>query len=103
MTNAGFTGITQYRDIELINMHREMLDQGLPERQFLEGAGITARDNARTPMQWDASPARASPRAIPGSRSTPTTTGSTWRRSGTTRNPFWPITATSSRCESGTK
>ena len=56
MTNAGFTEITHYRDIELINMHREMLDQGLPEHQFLEGAGITARDNARTPMQWDASP-----------------------------------------------
>ena len=55
MTNAGFTEITHYRDIELINMHRQMLDQGLPEHQFLEGAGITARDNARTPMQWDAS------------------------------------------------
>jgi len=56
MTNAGFTAITHYRDIELINMHREMLEQGLPEHQFLEGAGITARDNARTPMQWDAFP-----------------------------------------------
>ncbi|WP_103174334.1 alpha-glucosidase [Paracoccus sp. SY] len=56
MTNAGFTEITHYRDIELINMHREMLMQGLPEHQFLEGAGITARDNARTPMQWDTGP-----------------------------------------------
>lgn len=56
MTNAGFTEITHYRDIELINMHREMLEQGLPEHEFLEGAGITARDNARTPMQWDAGP-----------------------------------------------
>ncbi len=56
MTNAGFTAIAQYRDIELITMHREMLAQGLPEHEFLEGAGITARDNARTPMQWDASP-----------------------------------------------
>lgn len=55
MTNAGFTEIAHYRDIELINMHRQMLDRGLPEHQFLEGAGITARDNARTPMQWDAS------------------------------------------------
>lgn len=56
MTNAGFTEITHYRDIELINMHREMLEQGLLEHEFLEGAGITARDNARTPMQWDAGP-----------------------------------------------
>lgn len=56
MTNAGFTEITHYRDIELIKMHREMLMQGLPEHQFLEGAGITARDNARTPMQWDTGP-----------------------------------------------
>jgi oligo-1,6-glucosidase len=56
MTNVPFTSIGQYRDIETLNMHRLHLEAGLPEADFIRGANANARDNSRTPMQWDASP-----------------------------------------------
>lgn len=54
MTNAGFTRIEQYRDVETLNFHRIQLAQGVTEEAFLEGARANSRDNARTPMQWSA-------------------------------------------------
>ncbi|NOW49001.1 oligo-1,6-glucosidase [Novosphingobium sp. SG751A] len=56
MTNAGFTSIEQYRDVETINFHRIQLAQGVAEADFLAGARANSRDNARTPMQWSAAP-----------------------------------------------
>ncbi len=56
MTNAGFDRIEQHRDVETLNHHRELRLQGLPEDVFLAGARASSRDNARTPMQWDAGP-----------------------------------------------
>ncbi len=56
MTNVPFTSIGQYRDIETLNMHRLHLEAGLPEVDFIRGANANARDNSRTPMQWNASP-----------------------------------------------
>ncbi len=52
MTNAGFTHINQYRDVETINFHHIQLEQGIAEADFLAGARANSRDNARTPMQW---------------------------------------------------
>ena len=52
MTNAGFTRIDQYRDIEAVGMHRQALEAGVPEEQVLAGLGSMGRDNARTPMPW---------------------------------------------------
>lgn len=56
MTNVPFTSITQYRDIETLNMHRLHLEAGLPEADFIAGANANGRDNSRTPMQWNAEP-----------------------------------------------
>ena len=50
MTNAPFAAIEDFRDIETLNHHAEAGDDALPA---LRARG---RDNARTPMQWDASP-----------------------------------------------
>ena len=52
MTNAGFTGIGQYRDVETLNQHEIMRDSAMSEDDFLAGARASSRDNARTPMQW---------------------------------------------------
>lgn len=54
MTNAGFTRIDQYRDVETLNFHRIQLTEGVDEEAFLAGARANSRDNARTPMQWSA-------------------------------------------------
>lgn len=54
MTNAGFTRIDQYRDVETLNFHRIQLAEGVDEADFLAGARANSRDNARTPMQWSA-------------------------------------------------
>ena len=56
MTNAGFTRIDQYRDLETLNFHRIQLAEGVAEADFLAGARANSRDNARTPMQWSAAP-----------------------------------------------
>lgn len=52
MTNAGFTTIDQYRDLETINFHKIQLADGVSEADFMAGARANSRDNARTPMQW---------------------------------------------------
>jgi len=56
MTNMPFTSIDQYRDIETLNMHRLQMEAGLSPEEFIRGANESARDNARTPMQWSAAP-----------------------------------------------
>ena len=56
MTNAGFDDIGDYRDVETLNNHRLMRAAGMSEAEFLAGARISSRDNARTPMQWTDGP-----------------------------------------------
>lgn len=56
MTNAGFTGIDQYRDVETLNFHRLQTAEGVTDEEFLAGARENSRDNARTPMQWSDAP-----------------------------------------------
>jgi oligo-1,6-glucosidase len=54
MTNVAFPSIADYRDIETLNMYRELVDvRGLDEQAALAIIQPTSRDNARTPMQWD--------------------------------------------------
>ncbi|MDO4784811.1 MAG: alpha-glucosidase [Propionibacteriaceae bacterium] len=55
MTNAGFTEIGQYRDIESLNAYADALASGADPADMLESLAVKSRDNARTPMQWDAS------------------------------------------------
>ena len=54
MTNAGYTSIGQYRDVESLNYYRIMLQSGKTEAEALEILRQRSRDNGRTPMQWDA-------------------------------------------------
>ncbi len=56
MTNAGFTRLEQYRDIETLNMYRDGLAEGMTEEELLDAFAKRSRDNARTPMQWTADP-----------------------------------------------
>ena len=53
MTNAYFTDISQYVDVESTNIYKVLLDKGLPEEEVLHILQERSRDNARTPMQWD--------------------------------------------------
>lgn len=52
MTNAGFTDISQYRDVESINHFRILQDKGLSASDAYRILQIHSRDNSRTPMQW---------------------------------------------------
>jgi oligo-1,6-glucosidase len=56
MTNMAFPSIDDYRDIATLNMYREAVGQGMDKQFVLEQIHKQSRDNARTPMQWDASP-----------------------------------------------
>lgn len=56
MTNALFTSIGDFRDIESLNHYAEAVDGGADPARVLAGLRAMGRDNARTPMQWDASP-----------------------------------------------
>jgi oligo-1,6-glucosidase len=54
MTNAGFNKIEEYRDVQTLNEYRHIKNMGGDLQQFLKTAQFGARDNGRTPMQWDA-------------------------------------------------
>ena len=54
MTNVAFPTIDDYRDIETLNMYRERTQAGYSEADILRSLHAKSRDNARTPMQWDA-------------------------------------------------
>ncbi|MFB7948628.1 DUF3459 domain-containing protein, partial [Kitasatospora phosalacinea] len=56
MTNAPFASIEDFRDIESLNHHAQALAAGQDPERVLRGLRAMGRDNARTPMQWDASP-----------------------------------------------
>ncbi len=55
MTNADFADINDLRDIEAVNYHADALALGLSPATVLASLALKTRDNARTPMQWDAS------------------------------------------------
>ena len=56
MTNVQFPSITDYKDIETLNVYRELVEQrGFDPQAVLEMIYAKGRDNARTPLQWDAS------------------------------------------------
>ena len=54
MTNAHFTSIDQYRDVESLNYYQILLEEGKDEDEALEILAARSRDNSRTPMQWNA-------------------------------------------------
>ena len=55
MSNIKFDRIEDYRDIESLNWYQQIKNKGGDLRQFMEAQKIAARDNGRTPFQWDTS------------------------------------------------
>ena len=56
MTNYPFRDPRDYQDIESVNYYHHVLDLGGDPAAALAGLAKMSRDNARTPMQWDAGP-----------------------------------------------
>lgn len=55
MNNIKFNTIDDYKDIESISMYAQVKNKGGDLNALLADQKISARDNARTPFQWDAS------------------------------------------------
>ena len=56
MTNADFTKIEEYKDVEALDIYRDFTERkGFSAEDTLHLLHLKSRDNARTPMQWDAS------------------------------------------------
>ena len=56
MTNAGFTRLDQYRDVESLNHFQILRNKGMSEESVYNILKVHSRDNSRTPMQWTAGP-----------------------------------------------
>ena len=54
MTNAHFTRLDSYHDIESVNWAKGAIAAGLTMPEVLHALAVKSRDNARTPVQWDA-------------------------------------------------
>lgn len=56
MTNVRFNSIEEYKDIETLNMYKEKVkENNEDEVKVMESIYVKGRDNARTPVQWNAS------------------------------------------------
>ena len=55
MTNAYFTDINQYVDVESLNYFKILKEQGIDEEEIYKVLQERSRDNSRTPMQWNSS------------------------------------------------
>ena len=53
MTNPNFQHISDYRDVESLNMFQIMKDEGMSEEEIIDILQQKSRDNSRTPVQWD--------------------------------------------------
>ena len=56
MTNARWGSIEEFNDINTKDQYRVARNAGLTDGEALAACEKMSRDNARTPMQWDASP-----------------------------------------------
>lgn len=54
MTNIKLDQIEDYKDIETLNMYKERIAQGYRHEDIMDAIYYMGRDNARTPMQWNA-------------------------------------------------
>lgn len=54
MTNAHYSRVEQYRDVESLNYYMILLGQGKTKEEALSILAARSRDNGRTPMQWSA-------------------------------------------------
>jgi oligo-1,6-glucosidase len=56
MTNYPFQTAQDHMDLEAVNLYKSVLETGGDEAAALAGLAKIGRDNARTPMQWEAGP-----------------------------------------------
>jgi oligo-1,6-glucosidase len=56
MTNVPFASIDDFRDIESRNHYADAVARGQDPADVLAALRVKSRDNARTPVQWDATP-----------------------------------------------
>ena len=75
MTNAGFTDISQYNDLESLRFHAEAVNGGADPAGIMAAIAAKSRDNGRTPMQWDATPHGGFTTGVPWLRVNPNHTG----------------------------
>ena len=55
MTNCQFSDISEFRDIETLNVFEEMTGSGLSDSDVMKRILAGSRDHARIPMQWNSS------------------------------------------------
>lgn len=53
MTNAGFTTIDDYRDVQTLNEYQRQKNTGADLPAYLKRIAFESRDNGRTPFQWN--------------------------------------------------
>lgn len=53
MTNPKFNDISDYRDVESLNIYNIKREQGMSNDEIIEILKQKSRDNSRTPVQWD--------------------------------------------------
>ncbi|MGY1729575.1 alpha-glucosidase [Geodermatophilus sp. SYSU D01062] len=56
MANFPFSDLAQFRDVESLNHHVQAVAHGADPDEVFAALRRMSRDNARTPVQWDASP-----------------------------------------------
>ncbi|SEK93379.1 oligo-1,6-glucosidase [Blastococcus sp. DSM 46786] len=56
MANYPFTSLEEFADVESLNHHVHAVSAGHDPAEVLTALRCMSRDNARTPVQWDASP-----------------------------------------------
>lgn len=54
MQNAVWNTVDEFNDINTIDQYHTARDAGLTDKEVLEACSRLSRDNARTPMQWNA-------------------------------------------------
>ncbi len=54
MTNLLFENLEDFRDVEVFTEYKNMIEQGLSHEKVMQNIRDRSRDNARSPMQWDA-------------------------------------------------
>jgi oligo-1,6-glucosidase len=71
MTNVPFASADDFLDIESVNYYRMAVESGSDAEQVLGALRLGSRDNARSPMQWDAGPQAGFTTGTPWARVAP--------------------------------
>ncbi|MRG86319.1 alpha,alpha-phosphotrehalase [Salinibacillus xinjiangensis] len=53
MTNPHFSKIDDYRDVESLNIYKQLKEEGKSEEEIIQILQQKSRDNSRTPVQWN--------------------------------------------------